>query len=72
MINSDSRQVRSLQWLMFNGKQEEREYASQIYESILLDLWKQHVSKTGDTYYPPLQNELMEEFELNEDRDSLQ
>ena len=70
MINSDSRQVRSLQWLMFNGKEEEREYASQVYETILIDLWKQYVAKTGDTYYPPLQNELMEEFELNEDRAS--
>ena len=68
MIDSDTRQVRTLHWRMFNGTQDEREYALQIYESILIDLWKQHVARTGDKYYPPLQNELMEEFQLNEDR----
>ena len=68
MIDSDSRQVRSLHWLMFNGKSDERDYAKMMYRKILVELWKQHVSRTGDTYYPPLQNELIKEFELNEDQ----
>ena len=68
MVDADARQVRSLHWLMFNGKEDERQYATELYEEILISLWKQHVAETGDTYYPPLQNELLEEFELHQDR----
>ncbi len=66
-MDSDSRQVRSLRWLMFNGTNEDRSYSQQLYEEILIDLWKQHVFLTGDTYYPPLQNELYEEHLLESD-----
>lgn len=61
----DIRQVRSLGWLRKNGlTQEDRAYAEQLYRETILDLWCRYVAQTGETYYPPLQNELLDEYTL--------
>jgi len=61
----DIRQVRTVGWLRQNAiTQDDRDYAESIYNKIVLELWCRHVSETGQTYYPPLQNDLLEEFTL--------
>ena len=61
----DVRQVKAIGWLRQHAlTQDDRDYAESIYQAIVLDLWCRHVSETGQTYYPPLQNELLEEYTL--------
>ncbi|WP_411869207.1 hypothetical protein [Vulcanococcus limneticus] len=61
----DIRQVKTLGWLRQNGiSEDDREYAEELYRKTVLELWCRHVSETGQTYYPPLQNELLEEYML--------
>ena len=61
----DVRQVRSVGWIRKNGQTtDDREYADMLYQELLLDLWYRHVAETGETYYPPLQNELLDEYTL--------
>ena len=61
----DVRQVKAIGWLRQHAfTQDDRDYAESIYQAIVLDLWCRHVSETGQTYYPPLQNELLEEYIL--------
>ena len=68
----DLRQVRSLSWLKRNGKNKtDREYAKQIYRKTLFELYARHVSLTGQTYYPPMWDDMMEEYKLLEDAESL-
>tara|TARA_B100000945_G_scaffold269146_1_gene229889 strand:+ start:52 stop:273 length:222 start_codon:yes stop_codon:yes gene_type:complete len=68
----DLRQVRSLSWLKRNGKNKtDREYAQQIYRKTLFELYARHVSLTGQTYYPPMWDDMMEEYKLLEDAESL-
>ena len=64
----EKKEVKQLDWLMQNGNtKEDREYAKKIYKSTLIELYARHVAKTGQTYYPPMQEEIIEEFILNED-----
>ena len=68
----DLRQVRSISWLKRNGKNKpDREYAEQIYRKTLFELYARHVSLTGQTYYPPMWDDMMEEYKLLEDEESL-
>ena len=41
----------------------------EIYDDIIFMLWKRHVIKTGQTYYPPMQKELLIEVELLEEEE---
>ena len=43
--------------------------ADELYNDILFTLWKRHVMQTGETYYPPMQKELLIEFELLEEEE---
>ncbi len=66
----DKRIVKPLGWLRRNGETEEdRTYADKLYRRTLFDLWTRHVAKTGQTYYPPLDDELTEEHQLLIDQD---
>ena len=68
----DLRQVRSLSWLKINGKNKgDREYAEQIYRKTLFELYARHVSLTGQIYYPPMWDDMMEEYKLLEDAENL-
>lgn len=63
MPTEDIRQVRSVGWIRKNGlTEEDRRQAEKVYREIVLDLWYKHVAETGQTYYPPLQNELLDEY----------
>ena len=64
----EKKEVKQLDWLIQNGKtKEDREYAKKIYKSTLIELYARHVAKTGETYYPPMQEEIIEEYILNKD-----
>jgi len=61
----DVRQVRSIGWIRKNGlTEEDRLRAEKMYRELVMDLWYKHVAETGQTYYPPLQNELLDEYTL--------
>ena len=64
----EKKEVKQLDWLIQNGNtKEDREYAKNIYKSTLIELYARHVAKTGETYYPPMQEEIIEEYILNKD-----
>ena len=64
----EKKEVKQLDWLIQNGhSKEDREYAKKIYKSTLIELYARHVAKTGETYYPPMQEEIIEEYILNKD-----
>jgi hypothetical protein len=65
MLPEDIRQVRSIGWIRKNGlTDEDRQQAERMYRELVMDLWYKHVAETGQTYYPPLQNELLDEYTL--------
>jgi hypothetical protein len=65
VLQEDIRQVRSIGWIRKNGlTDEDRQQAEKMYCEIVMDLWYKHVAETGQTYYPPLQNELLDEYTL--------
>lgn len=58
----------SLRYLLNTAETaEDRRWAETIHDSMLLELWLQHVTETGDTYYPPLAEDLFQSFQLQED-----
>tara|TARA_B100000609_G_C16829381_1_gene239965 strand:- start:2 stop:223 length:222 start_codon:yes stop_codon:yes gene_type:complete len=68
----EKKEVKQLDWLIQNGNtKEDREYAKKIYKSTLIELYARHVAKTGETYYPPMQEEIIEEYILNKDSKDL-
>tara|TARA_Y100001968_G_C19326748_1_gene702160 strand:+ start:923 stop:1141 length:219 start_codon:yes stop_codon:yes gene_type:complete len=69
-MKEDTRNIRSLGWIRANGETlEDKNQADEIYFSTIFTLWARHVAKTGQTYYPPFQKDLIDEFELMEDED---
>ena len=68
----DLRQVKTLGWLRRNGKnKEDRGYAENLYRKTLFELYSRHVSLTGQTYYPPMHDELIDEYLLMADDENL-
>lgn len=66
-MNVDSRLNKTLGWLRQNAKtKEDKLFAEELHDKILLELYQSHVNHTGDTYYPPLQQELIRQFEVAE------
>ena len=65
----DAFSAKTLRYLKSNANTaEERRYAETLYYDILLDLWRQHVMQTGETYYPPLAEDLFELYRFNQDQ----
>lgn len=65
----DAFSAKSLRFLKSNANTaEERRYAETLYYEILFDLWRQHVMQTGETYYPPLAEDLFELYRFNQDQ----
>ena len=64
----DAFEVKSLRYLRNSAKTaEDRRWAETLHDSMLLELWLQHVTETGDTYYPPLAEDLFQSYQLQED-----
>ena len=65
----DAFSAKSLRYLKSNGNSvEDRRFAETLYYDILIDLWRQHVMQTGETYYPPLAEDLYELYRFNQDQ----
>ena len=61
-------EVPSLRYLRNTAEAaEDRRWADILHDSMLLELWLQHVTETGDTYYPPLAEDLFQSYQLQED-----
>lgn len=61
-------EVKSLRYLRNSADcAEDRRWAETLHDSMLLELWLQHVTETGDTYYPPMADDLAQHYELLED-----
>ncbi len=58
---------KSLRYLRNNADcADDRRWAEALHDSMLLELWLQHVTETGDTYYPPLADDLFDSYQLLE------
>ena len=61
----------------FDKKIEEKQYIEpkdwmpDEYRKTLFELYTRHISITGQTYYPPMHNEIMEEYQLIEDEENI-
>ena len=67
------REVRTLGWLRRNASnKEDKAYAEKLYRKTLFELYTRHISLTGETYYPPMHNEIYEEYQLIEDIENIE
>ena len=58
--------VKTLGWLMQNANSlEDKVIARKHYRALLFDLWRKHLARTGETWYPPLRNDLWERYQYN-------
>ena len=65
----DAFSTKSLRFLKSNGSSvEDRRFAETLFYDILIGLWRQHVMQTGETYYPPLAEDLYELYRFNQDQ----
>ncbi len=56
---SEAFDTRSLRWLRINARTAaDKAYAKQLYRQTLFKLWRKHIAATGQTYYPPLRDDL--------------
>ena len=61
-------EVRSLRYLKNSAESaEDRHWAGALHDTLLVELWLQHVVETGETYYPPLADDLYQSYQINED-----
>ncbi len=57
---------KSLRYLKVNAETKaDRQWAESLYAELLLDLWRQYVMQTGETYYTPLADDLFNYYEFN-------
>jgi len=57
--------VKTLGWLMQNASSlEDKVVARRRYRAQLFDLWRKYMAQTGETWYPPLREELWERYEF--------
>lgn len=61
-------EVRSLRFLRNSAEQaDDRRWAEIVHDSIILELWLQYVAETGDTYYPPMSEDLYQSYQLQQE-----
>jgi hypothetical protein len=57
--------VKTLGWLMQNANTlEDKVIARKRYRAMLFDLWRKYLAQTGETWYPPLRNDLWERYQF--------
>ena len=57
--------VKTLGWLMQNAKTlEDKVIARRKYRILLFDLWRKYLAQTGETWYPPLREDLWERYQF--------
>ena len=67
----DEYSSKSLRYLRSHADTPEaRQRADLLYSQILLDLWRQYVMESGETYYPPLAEDLFEFYQFHQEQDA--
>ncbi len=57
--------VKTLGWLMQNANTlEDKALARKRYRILLFDLWRKYLAQTGETWYPPLREDLWERYQF--------
>jgi len=57
--------VKTLGWLMQNANTlEDKAIARKRYRILLFDLWRKYLAQTGETWYPPLREDLWERYQF--------
>lgn len=57
--------VKTLGWLMQNANTlEDKAIARKKYRILLFDLWRKYLAQTGETWYPPLREDLWERYQF--------
>lgn len=57
--------VKTLGWLMQNANTlEDKVIARKKYRILLFDLWRKYLAQTGETWYPPLRDDLWERYQF--------
>jgi len=57
--------VKTLGWLMQNANTlEDKAIARKKYRVLLFDLWRKYLAQTGETWYPPLREDLWECYQF--------
>lgn len=60
---SEAFDTHPLRWLRLNARTAgDKARAKQLYRQTLFKLWRKHVAATGQTYYPPLRDDLANHF----------
>lgn len=61
--DGDSYDTKDLGWLQDNAASaEDKAWARREYRRTLFKLWRMHVASTGETWYPPLLDDLLDRF----------
>lgn len=61
--DGDAYETQDLAWLRDNAASaEDKAWAEREYRRTLFKLWRMHVASTGETWYPPLLNDLHDHF----------
>jgi len=57
--------VKTLGWLMQNAYTlEDKVIARKRYRAMLFDLWRKYMAQTGETWYPPLREDLWQRYQF--------
>jgi len=68
ITESEESDARSLRWVRLNGRTAaDKSYAKDLYRFMLFQLWRKHVAETGQTYYPPLRDDVWDHYQLISD-----
>lgn len=63
ITESEAFDVRSLRWLQLNARTiADKMYATKLYRTRLIELWRKYIAETGQSYYPKLRNDLMDHY----------
>jgi hypothetical protein len=65
LSEDDLYSVKTLRWLQQNGNTpEDKRLAKTQYRKIVFGLWRKRMAETGETWYPPLRDDLWERYKL--------
>lgn len=68
--DGDSYQAETLGWFQYNAySPEDKAWATKEYRKNLFQLWRKYVADTGETWYPPLLDDLKDHYKARFDHD---
>ena len=60
-----NKKTTTLYWVKNFAIPEDKVIANEIYKDIVINLYEEYVNSEGETYYPPMQQKLLGEFQNN-------